>query len=119
MHQKVKGLKMVYQQHTRYIQSRGLQTDPGDLLDSNLSKQIKEWQDVGETKVVVIDVNGHLLHNNLYSQLKDHRTEIEECSHKCWGPKAPFTHHAGKYPINGAYKSPEVEKSQFKHADVC
>jgi hypothetical protein len=39
---KVKGLKMVYQQHMRYIQSQGLQTDPVTLFDSNLSKQKKE-----------------------------------------------------------------------------
>jgi hypothetical protein len=41
---KVKGLKTVYQQQVRYIQSRGLQADPVTLLDSNLSKQIKEWK---------------------------------------------------------------------------
>ena len=34
---------------------------------------------------------------------------MEEFSHKCWGPKAPHTHPAGKSPIDGAYKSPEVE----------
>ncbi len=34
---------------------------------------------------------------------------MEEFSHKCWGPKVPYTHPAGKSPIDGAYKSPEVE----------
>jgi hypothetical protein len=34
---------------------------------------------------------------------------MEEFSHKCWGPKAPYTHPAGKYPINGAYTAPEVD----------
>ncbi len=40
---KTKGLKTVYQQHLRYIQSCGLQTDPVTMFDTNLSKQIKEW----------------------------------------------------------------------------
>lgn len=34
---------------------------------------------------------------------------MDKFSHKCWGPKAPYTHPAGKSPIDGAYKSPEVE----------
>jgi hypothetical protein len=39
---KTNGLKLVYQQHMQYIQSRELQTDPVSLFDSDLSKQIKE-----------------------------------------------------------------------------
>jgi hypothetical protein len=57
----------------------------------------------------MINVNGHPLHNNLYRQLRERRTEMEEFSHKCWGPKAPHTHPANKSPIDGAYKCPEVE----------
>jgi hypothetical protein len=59
--------------------------------------------------VLVINVKSHPLHNDLYRQLQECRTEMEEFSHKCWGPKAPHTHPAGKSPIDGAYKSPEVE----------
>jgi hypothetical protein len=29
--------------------------------------------------------------------------------HKCWGPKEPYTHHSRKSPIDGGYKTPEVE----------
>ncbi len=56
-----------------------------------------------------MDLNGHPQHNNLYSQLKDCRTGMEEFSHKCWGPKAPYTHPAGKSAIDRAYKSSEIE----------
>ena len=106
---KSKGLKTVYQQHLQYIQSRGLATDPATLFDTDLSKQIKEWRGAGERIVLVIDVNGHPLYNNLYRQLQESGTEMEEFSHNCWGPVAPYTHHAGRSPIDGAYKSPEVE----------
>jgi hypothetical protein len=106
---KTKGLKTVYQQHLRYIQSKGLQTDPVELFNHNLCKQIKEWRDAGERIVLAIDLNGHPLHNNLYCQLKDCKTGMEEFSHKCWGPKAPYTHPAGKSPIDRAYKSLEIE----------
>ncbi len=63
---KVKGLKTVYQEHLCYIQSRGLQTDPVSLFNSDLSKQIQKWRGQGERIVLVIDVNGHPLHNELY-----------------------------------------------------
>jgi hypothetical protein len=107
--QKTKGLKTVYQQHLRYIQSHGLQTDLVTMFDTNLSKQIKEWQGAGERIVLVIDVNSHPLHNNLYRQLQERGTEMDKFSHKCWRPKAPYTHPAGKSPMDGVYKSPEVE----------
>jgi hypothetical protein len=106
---KTKGLKTVYQQHLRYIQSKGSQKDPVELFDLDLSKQIKEWQDAGDRIVLIVDLNGHPLHNNLYNQLEERRTEMEEFSHKCWGPKAPYTHPAGKSPIDRAYKSLEIE----------
>ncbi len=97
---KVKGLKTVYQQHMQYIQNRGLQTDPVTLFDSDLSKHIQEWRCAGERIVLVINVNSHPLHNDLYRQLQECRTEMEEFSHKCWSPKAPHTHPARKSPID-------------------
>jgi hypothetical protein len=63
--QKTKGLTTVYQQHLRYIQSHSLQTEPVAMFDTNLSKQIKEWRGAGKRIVLVIDMNGHPLHNNL------------------------------------------------------
>ena len=56
---KSKGLKTVYQQHLRYIQSHGLETDPVAMFDADLSKQIKEWRGAGKRIVLVNDVNGH------------------------------------------------------------
>ncbi len=95
---KAKGLKTVYQQHIQYIQTRGLQIDPVTLFDSNPSKKIKEWRCVGERIVLVINVNGHPLHNDLYRQLQEHRTEMEEFSHKCWGPKSSIYTPCWKIP---------------------
>jgi hypothetical protein len=104
-----KGLKTVYQQHLRYIQLRGLETDPVSLFDRDLSKQIKEWQGAGERIVLAMDLNAHPLFDSFYRQLQECGTELEEFSHKCWGPVAPYTHPTGKSPIDGAYQSPEVK----------
>ncbi len=59
--------------------------------------------------MLLMDVNNHLLHNKFYSTLKEQNTDMEEFTHKCWGPKEPYTHNLGKSPINGSYKSPAVE----------
>ena len=42
-------------------------------------------------------------------RFKAAQTEMKEIPHKCLGPKEPYTHTRGKYPIDGAYKTPEVE----------
>ena len=59
--------------------------------------------------MLLMDVNDQPLHNKFYSTLKEQNTDMEEYTHKCWGPKEPYTHHSGKSPIDGGYKSPEVE----------
>ncbi len=59
--------------------------------------------------VLLMDVNDNPLHNPLYKKLKQMGTEMQEFTHKCWGSKAPHTHARGTRPINGGYKSPEVE----------
>jgi hypothetical protein len=100
---------MVYQQHVRYIQERGLHYIPVDLFDHDLSKQIKEWWKQGKRILLLMDVNDHPLCNKFYSLLKEQNTNMEEFSHKCWVLKEPYTHHSGKSPIDGGYKSLEVE----------
>jgi len=105
----VKGLKTVYQQHIRYIQAKGMKTNPVDLFDSDLSMQIQTWRKHGERILLLMDVNGHPLHNKFYSALQEGKADMEEFSHKCWGPTEPHTHPSGKFPIDGGYKSPELE----------
>jgi hypothetical protein len=35
--------------------------------------------------------------------------DLEEFTHKCWGPTPPYTHISGSSPINERYKSPEIK----------
>jgi hypothetical protein len=106
---KTEGLKTVYQQHMRYIQSRRLPLTPIDLFDHNLCKQVKEWRGRGKRVLIMMDINNHPLQNKFYTILQEQNTELEEFTHKCWGPNKPCTHHLGKTPIDGGYKTPEVK----------
>ncbi len=44
----------------------------------------------------MMDINDHPLQNKLYTKLKVQNTEMEEFTHKCWGPKEPYMYHSGK-----------------------
>jgi hypothetical protein len=105
---KTEGLKTVYQQHMQYIQLRGLPFKLFDLFDNNLCKQVKEWRGRGIRVLIMMDFNDHPLQNKFYTKLQEQNTELEEFTHKCWGPSKPYTHHSGKTPINGRYKTPKV-----------
>jgi hypothetical protein len=72
-----------------------------------LSKQVKEWRRKGERIIPMMDLNDHPLRSKLYTKLKEH--DMSEFSHKCWGPKEPYTHHSGTSPIDGGYKTPDIE----------
>jgi hypothetical protein len=55
----LEGLNIVYQQHLRCIQSRGLPFNPVDLFHHNPSKQIKEWRGKGERIILMMGINDH------------------------------------------------------------
>jgi hypothetical protein len=57
----------------------------------------------------MMDINNHPLQNKFCTKLQEQNTELEESTHKCWGPNKLYTHHLGKTPIDGRYKTPEVE----------
>ncbi len=59
--------------------------------------------------MLLMEVNDHPLHNKFYTTLKEQNIDMEEFTHKCWGPKEPYTHHLRNPPIDSDYKSPEVE----------
>jgi hypothetical protein len=61
-----------------------------------------------------MDVNDHPLKSKFYQRLKREQTKLEEFTHKCWGPMSPpYRHISGSSPINGKYKSPEIEIVQL------
>ena len=112
-HTKSKGLQMIYQQQLHYIQVHGLNCSPVELFDKDLTNQTKEWKKSGERIILLMDVNDHPSTNNFYQRLKREQTELEEFTHKCWRLIPPYTHISGSSPINGKYKSPEIEIVQL------
>jgi hypothetical protein len=106
---KARGLCTIYQQQLCYIQAHGINCSPVELFDRDLAKQIKEWRKSRERIVLVMDVNDHPLTSKFYQQLQEEQTRLEEFTHKCWGPTTPYMHISGSSPIDGGYKSSEIE----------
>jgi len=91
------------------MQAHNLKCSPVELFDRDLAKQIKEWRQSGERIVLVMDVNDHPQTSRFYQLLQKEQMGLEEFTHKCWGPTPPYTHILGSSPIDGGYKSSDVE----------
>ncbi len=48
-------------------------------------------------------------HGRFNRQILRTGPDLEEFTHKCWGAHQPYTHINRKIPIDGGYKSPEIE----------
>jgi hypothetical protein len=54
-------------------------------------------------------VNEHPTEGKFSKRLSATNPDIYKFLHKCWGPKASYTHINGSQPIDGGYTSPEIE----------
>ena len=67
------------------------------------------WRKSGERIILLMDANKHVLTGKFNQAITHAGLDLEEFKHKCWGARQPYTHISGKIPINGGYKSPEIE----------
>ena len=56
-----------------------------------------------------MDANKHVLTGKFNRAITRAGLDLEEFTHKCWGAHQPYIHISRKIPINGGYKSPEIE----------
>jgi hypothetical protein len=106
---KLTGLRTVYQQQVCYMQLHNLKRSPQQLFDKDLLYQCKSWCKSGERAILLMDANEHILKGKFNKVLTRTGLDMEEFTHKCWGPNQPYTHINGSIPINGGYKLSEIE----------
>jgi hypothetical protein len=56
-----------------------------------------------------MDANEHVLTGKFNRAIVRTGLDLGEFTHKCWGVHQPYTHINGSIPIDGGYKSPEIE----------
>jgi hypothetical protein len=106
---KLTGLRTVYQQQVRYMQLHNLKTLPRQLFDKDLLYQCKLLHKSGERVILLMDANKHVLKEKFNKALTRTGLDMEEFTHKCWGPNQLYTHINGSIPINGGYNLSEIE----------
>jgi hypothetical protein len=106
---KSKGLRTVYQQQVRYMQLHNISGTPQQLFDKDLLQQCKRWRQSGKRIILLMDANEHVLTGRFNRGISRVGLDLEEFTHKCWGAQPPYTHINGSIPIDGGYKSPEIE----------
>ena len=103
------GLKTVYQQHVRYIQTNRLSCTPYQLFVDDLTKQIKCWTEAGDRILLFIDANEDIRTGLIARSLTSTDIGLQEISHKVWVSSPPNTYIDGSLPIDGIFASPELE----------
>jgi hypothetical protein len=56
-----------------------------------------------------MDANKQVLKGKFNKALTRTGLDMEQFTHKCWGPNQPYTHINVSIPIDGRYKSSEIE----------
>ena len=56
-----------------------------------------------------MDANKHILTGKFNREILRTGLDLGEFTHKCWGAHPPYTRINGSIPIDGGYKSPEIE----------
>ena len=106
---KLKGLHTIYQQQIWYMQLHNIMETPQQLFDKDLLHQCKLWHKSGERIILLMDPNEHVLTSKFNWAITCTGLDLEEFTHTCWGAHQPYTHINGRIPIDGGYKSPEIE----------
>ncbi len=106
---KLTGLRTIYLQQVCYMQLHNLKGSPQQLFGKDLLHQCKLWCKSGKRVILLMDANEHILKGNFNKALTRTGLDMKEFTHKCWGPNQPYMHTNGSIPIDGRYKSCEIE----------
>jgi hypothetical protein len=91
------------------MQLHNLKGSPQQFFDKDLLHQCKLWRKSGERIILLMDANEHVLNGKFHKASKSAGLNMDKFTHKCWGLNKPYTHINGSTPINGGYKSSEIE----------
>ena len=91
------------------MQLHNLKRSPQQLFDKDLLHQCKLWCKSGKMVILLMDANKQVLKGKFNKALTRTGLDMEEFTHKCWGPNQPYTHINVSIPIDGRYKSSEIE----------
>jgi len=107
---KPRGLKTCYQQHLTYIQENDLDTTPRKMFEDDFLLALRTWRSQGERLLIFGDANEHILDGKYTRRLlEDPLLGLVEETSRHWGDSPPNTHVMGSVPIDGVWRTPDIE----------
>ena len=80
---KSSGPKSNYKQQVRYIQQRGLRTNPIKMFWDDLCQALRQWRERGDRIILMMDANNNVFNGRLKKKLKEANIEMKEAVHSC------------------------------------
>ena len=109
------GDHTVYKQQERYIQEKGLKTNPEALFRDNLIAVLRRWQAKGDRVVLIMDANENVLHGAMCKQLTQEDLQMREVVHSETAGSGPKTWFRGSESINGICVSSEIDVTRARY----
>jgi hypothetical protein len=101
------GTRTIYQQHQSYMMHHGLLGNPRELFQADILASITRWIESGNRIILFIDINKHILTDNLPRELLC--LGLQEATHEHWEDLEPCTFVYGyDKPIIGVYHTPDL-----------
>ena len=107
--QSPKGLKTIYQQQLRHIQTHGLNTSPSLLFLTDFLAQLQVWQRQGDRLLIFMDMSEHVLRGTVARHLLS--IGLIEATHQYWGNEELHTFIGGVELIDGVWHTANLEVS--------
>jgi hypothetical protein len=98
----------VWDQHTRYFESRGEVRHPRQMFQIDLLNLIREWKNAGDEIILTGDFNENVYEGHLSQYLLHDDIRMSELCLRITGSRLPSTHIRGSVPIDTIYATAGV-----------
>ena len=106
----LKNLSKVTQQHLRFIQHRGYDTDPKTMFREDLISFLMHWRKSGVRIILMMDANENVKTGELAQELRQDGLDMEEVVHAQKPDKlGPKTWYRGSESIDGIWVTDDIE----------
>jgi hypothetical protein len=103
------GDHTVYKQQERFIQEKGLKTNPKALFREDLLQVLRRWRGQGDRVILIMDANENVIHGPMCKQLAKEDINMNEVVHSETPGAGPKTWFRGSEAIDGIWVSSDIE----------
>ena len=106
---KTSDIATVYKQQWRYIQEKGLKTNPKSMFREDLLHAPRQWKQEGDRLILMMDANENVQTGFMCKQMGEEDIDMVEAVHDQVPGPGPKTWFRGKESIDGIWVSRALE----------